>query len=434
MEALPDSGPQASALAPLRAPELAWLRVEQEKVVTNCQEKIQHWEKVDNDYNALQERLKTLPDKLSYNIMVPFGPFAFMPGKLVHTNEVTVLLGDNWFAKCSAKQAVGLVEHRKEHVRKTIDDLKKVMKNFESRVQFTEDLQKMSDAAGDIVDIREEVKSDSEFKVKHRIAHKPHSKPKPDLFEADFDSELLGDQENSHLNYPVKGSNSYHSNDDGDDSEEPDALGVDDNSVPTIYFCHTVEPKRVRINTGKNTTLEFSEKKEEAKRKRKNGRGGYSAHKLPTIKTPADIYRVFVDTVNGEYFPRKSILKSRSRENRVCSNTGESSAAEFDDRRGVLRSVSYEEAACSDSNKNALEEESQQETYQKKPLPLPGAPEAFSGIVIEKKILSSSTPHPAIAHPVLPTIAKRKEILSEGTENSTKRVSKFKAARLQQRN
>lgn len=37
-----------------------------------------------------------------------------MPGKLVHTNEVTVLLGDNWFAKCSAKQAVGLVEHRKE--------------------------------------------------------------------------------------------------------------------------------------------------------------------------------------------------------------------------------------------------------------------------------------------------------------------------------
>ena len=89
--------------------------------------------------------------------MVPFGPFAFMPGKLVHTNEVTVLLGENWFAKCSAKQAVGLVEHGKEHVRKTIHDFLKVMKNFESRVEFTEDLQKMSDAAGDIVDIREEI-------------------------------------------------------------------------------------------------------------------------------------------------------------------------------------------------------------------------------------------------------------------------------------
>ena len=121
---------EASAAAPLRAPEVARLREEQEKVVTNCQEKIQHWEKVDNDYSALQERLRTLPDKLSYDVMVPFGPLAFMPGKLVHTNEVTVLLGDNWFAKCSAKQAVGLVEHRKEHVRKTIDDFKKSVEKF----------------------------------------------------------------------------------------------------------------------------------------------------------------------------------------------------------------------------------------------------------------------------------------------------------------
>lgn len=45
-------------------------------------------------------------------IQVPFGPLAFMPGKLVHTNEVTALLGDNWFAKCSAKQAQKVVDHR----------------------------------------------------------------------------------------------------------------------------------------------------------------------------------------------------------------------------------------------------------------------------------------------------------------------------------
>lgn len=43
---------------------------------------------------------------------VPFGPLAFIPGKLVHTNEITVLLGDNWFTKCSAKQAQKLVDHR----------------------------------------------------------------------------------------------------------------------------------------------------------------------------------------------------------------------------------------------------------------------------------------------------------------------------------
>ncbi|KAM6223149.1 unconventional prefoldin RPB5 interactor 1 [Rhynchocyon petersi] len=521
MEASPDPGPpaSASASAPLRALELARLREEQEKVVTNCQEKIQHWKKVDNDYNALQERLRTLPDKLSYNIMVPFGPFAFMPGKLVHTNEVTVLLGDNWFAKCSAKQAVGLVEHRKEHVRKTIDDFKKMMKNFESRVEFTEDLQKMSDTAGNIVDIREEIKSDCEFKAKHRIAHKPHSKRKTsDPFEADVandvrsqvlfadkelwarleelerqeellgeldsspnpliangedttsseeekedhhtnvngmhqvtddhltsrclkDSEFLSGQVNSKLNYPMNDSNSYHGSEDNGDTDnddenenEHDTLDLGDNSVPTIYFSHTIEPKRVRINTGKNTTLKFSEKKEEAKRKRKSSSGsGHSTHELPTIRTPADIYRVFVDIVNGEYFPRKSILKSRSRENSVCSDTSESSTAEFDDKRGLLRSISYEEATCSDSNENILEEEPQ-ENYQKKLLPLPGSPEAFSGTVIEKEFISPSlTPHPAIAHPVLPTIPERKEMLSEVSEEPTKRVSKFKAARLQQK-
>uniref|UniRef100_A0A8C3VML1 Protein phosphatase 1 regulatory subunit 19 n=1 Tax=Catagonus wagneri TaxID=51154 RepID=A0A8C3VML1_9CETA len=531
MEASPDPGPHvsasASAAAPLRSPEVARLREEQEKVVTNCQEKIQHWKKVDNDYNALQERLSTLPDKLSYDIMVPFGPFAFMPGKLVHTNEVTVLLGDNWFAKCSAKQAVGLVEHRKEHVRKTIDDLKKVMKNFESRVEFTEDLQKMSDAAGDIVDIREEIKTDFEFKAKHRIAHKPHSKPKTsDIFEAEFvndlkskdlladkelwarleelerqeellgeididskpdtviangedtsseeekedeninvnvkhqvtdaltpsscyrnatDSELFNGQVNSQLNYSVNGSNSYNNEDeDGDDDDDDDGgdnendhdtLGVGDNSIPTIYFSHTVEPKRVRINTGKNTTLKFSEKKEEAKRKRKNSSGsGHSAQELPMIRTPADIYRVFVDIVNGEYVPRKSILKSRSRENSVCSDTSESSAADFDDRRGVLRSISCEEATCSDTSESILEEE-QQENHQKRLSPLAGTLEAFSGTVIEKEFLSPSlTSHPAMAHSVLPTIPERKEVLSEVSEGTTKRVSKFKAARLQQKN
>ncbi|XP_072823385.1 unconventional prefoldin RPB5 interactor 1 isoform X2 [Vicugna pacos] len=500
MEAPPDPGPHASAsasaAAPLRAPEVARLREEQEKVVTDCQEKIQHWKKVDDDYNALQERLSTLPDKLSYNIMVPFGPFAFMPGKLVHTNEVTVLLGDNWFAKCSAKQAVGLVEHRKEHVRKTIDDLKKVMKNFESRVEFTEDLQKMSDAAGDIVDIREEIKTDFEFRAKHRIAHKPHSKPKiSDVFEADFandlkSKDLLGDKElwarleelerqeellgeididsntdtviangddtsseeekedqniNVNVMHQVTDSltpSSCYNNEDeeeddddgGDNENDYDTLGTGDNSVPTIYFSHTVEPKRVRINTGKNTTLKFSEKKEEAKRKRKNSSGsGHSAHELPMIRTPADIYRVFVDIVNGEYVPRKSILKSRSRENSVCSDTSESSAADFDDRRGVLRSISCEEATCSDTSESILEEE-QQENHQKKLLPLSGTPEAFSGTVIEKEFLSPSLPsHPAMAHPMLPTIPERKEVLSEVSEETTKRVSKFKAARLQQK-
>ncbi|XP_068549183.1 unconventional prefoldin RPB5 interactor 1 isoform X2 [Anas acuta] len=452
--------------SPLSPALVGRLRQEQQKVVTSCQEKIQHWKKVEGDYEALQERLRTLPDKLSYDIMVPFGPLAFMPGKLVHTNEVTVLLGDNWFSKCSAKQAVELVEHRKKHVRKALDDLQKVMKNFESRVEFTEDLQKMSDAAGDFVDIREKVEDDSiETKGKYRRAHKPHSKPKVSngfevdsatngndmksvgcyqseeelwarLEELERQEEILGELDRTPDTVETNGEDTTSS------EEEREDKRMDLNGTYRAEDCITQGnfQKEVRINTGKNTTLKFSEKKEEAKRKRKNSNGnGHATPELPNIKTPADIYRVFVDVVNGEYVPRKSILKSRSRENSVCSDTSENSAAEFDDRRGVQRSISCDEATQSDNSEGILEEEEEegQQQLPKKLSPSSGTTEAFSGTVIEKEPLSPSViPHPVIAHPVLPTILERKseEVLSEGSEETTKRISKFKAARMQQTN
>ena len=35
-----------------------------------------------------------------------------MPGKLIHTNEILVLLGDNWFAEMSAKQSCEVIDRR----------------------------------------------------------------------------------------------------------------------------------------------------------------------------------------------------------------------------------------------------------------------------------------------------------------------------------
>lgn len=125
-----------------------------------------------------------------------------------------------------------------------------------------------------------------------------------------------------------------------DREEEEDKGEEESNGLPTIYFSHTVEPKKVsvfinriklnavnsqmfsvmlfesrksmyynslslsvslslrlqvRINTGKNTMLKFSELKEQkqqAKRKKKNGNSnGHSHHGLHNITTPTDIYR-----------------------------------------------------------------------------------------------------------------------------------------------
>ena len=79
-----------------------------------------------------------------------------------------------------------------------------------------------------------------------------------------------------------------------------------------------------------------------------------------------------MDVVNGEYVPRKSILKLRSRENSVCSDTSESSTADFEERRGLLRGLSWEEAACSEASESVLEEE--QENQLRSPAPLVGPP------------------------------------------------------------
>ena len=43
---------------------------------------------------------------------IPVGDIAFLPGKIVHTNEIMVLLGDNWFVEQSAVQASAIAERR----------------------------------------------------------------------------------------------------------------------------------------------------------------------------------------------------------------------------------------------------------------------------------------------------------------------------------
>ena len=47
-------------------------------------------------------------------MQVPFGKFAYMPGQIYDTNEIMVLLGDNWFVKRSVKQALEIAERRKQ--------------------------------------------------------------------------------------------------------------------------------------------------------------------------------------------------------------------------------------------------------------------------------------------------------------------------------
>ncbi|KAI8089756.1 Prefoldin subunit-domain-containing protein [Halteromyces radiatus] len=89
-------------------------RIEQNK--TELQIELNRWKTYQEEYNALETQLQTLSDETVRPAMIPFGKLAFMPGKLIHTNEITVYLGDQYYVERSTKQALGILQRRKEVV------------------------------------------------------------------------------------------------------------------------------------------------------------------------------------------------------------------------------------------------------------------------------------------------------------------------------
>jgi len=69
---------------------------------------------------------------------VPFGSLAFMPGKLIHTNEILVLLGDNWFAERSASQAIEIIKRRQQSIEENIKSVKNEIDYFSSQLNFNQ--------------------------------------------------------------------------------------------------------------------------------------------------------------------------------------------------------------------------------------------------------------------------------------------------------
>jgi len=155
---------------------LSRLKEEQEKAIFETKGKILKCENFISDYKALQERLTTLPEKVTHEVMVPFGKFAFMPGQMVHTNEVMVLLGDNWFAERSAKQAAEIAGRRIQELDKNLAELNKQMKLLVPRLGFTSELEAENQVKSEVKEIREEYneEAEKEWDARHRESVRKH--------------------------------------------------------------------------------------------------------------------------------------------------------------------------------------------------------------------------------------------------------------------
>lgn len=106
-----------------------------------------------DENRSLRKLLLELPDLVSYNIMVPFGKAAYMPGRLIHTNEFLVLLGEGYYAERSAKQAAEILMRRSEFIKAKIDALNNQIKDLEAEASFAKDT--AAEAASGLVEIRE---------------------------------------------------------------------------------------------------------------------------------------------------------------------------------------------------------------------------------------------------------------------------------------
>eukprot|EP00054_Salpingoeca_dolichothecata_P024268 m.164885 g.164885 ORF g.164885 m.164885 type:complete len:309 (-) comp24958_c0_seq8:54-980(-) len=72
--------------------------------------------------------------------MVPCGKLAFFPGELIHTNELLVLLGDDYFAERSSLQASEIVDRRLKDVRHKIELCNRQLADLDMRSEVSRDL------------------------------------------------------------------------------------------------------------------------------------------------------------------------------------------------------------------------------------------------------------------------------------------------------
>ena len=90
-----------------------------------------------------------------------------MPGKLVHTNEILVHLGDNWFTQRSAKQSVEITDRRIEKYNQFLNGIDK---NEKQIVDWLNKIDELKNDNQQLIEIHEEYDEAAErkWREKHR--------------------------------------------------------------------------------------------------------------------------------------------------------------------------------------------------------------------------------------------------------------------------
>ncbi|KAL7086567.1 hypothetical protein ACP275_13G009200 [Erythranthe tilingii] len=107
-----------------------------------------------DDNTSIMNLVQKLPDETHHNIMVPFGNAAFFPGRLIHTNELTVLLGEGYYAERTSKQTAEILKRRGKALEAQVESLKAIMQDLKAEASFFDVT--ADESAEGLVEIRED--------------------------------------------------------------------------------------------------------------------------------------------------------------------------------------------------------------------------------------------------------------------------------------
>ncbi|RZB75419.1 RNA polymerase II subunit 5-mediating protein-like isoform C [Glycine soja] len=163
-----------ASLFPVEEAQRAAKRVED--TIADKQSELDRLRGFATDNNSLINLVHKLPEQLSHDIMVPFGKAAFFPGRLIHTNEFLVLLGEGYYAERTSKQTVEILQRRGKSLDSQVDSLEANIKDLEAEASFFNAT--ASQVAEGLVEIREDYlekdSNEGEFKSGHLQQEAPN--------------------------------------------------------------------------------------------------------------------------------------------------------------------------------------------------------------------------------------------------------------------
>jgi len=143
--------------------------------VINCKQNLQKIELIKSGYESLRKNLQELVQKTSHSVMAPIchnmtqsqDPIAFIKGKIDHTNEILVLLGDNWFVERSVHQGLEIIDRRIEACKEREKKWTKEIESLQEWLKFSREFEKEKKEFVEIVEEYNE-EEDKRWREEHR--------------------------------------------------------------------------------------------------------------------------------------------------------------------------------------------------------------------------------------------------------------------------